>query len=844
MITDKRHNDIANHFSSLLYSNFEEYRGKGPNLYAVVLFLITLRKFNGNPISVGYSSSFLELIKNKVDNLANKQDYAIKELYEALEYYIRDMGTEKLSILIQFLEQQTNGNLDVNEKDLFDLFFEYFISTPGYPYSGFIPNELCNLINILAPSSPGTVVYQPFAGIGELNKTLPNDVYYFGQERNALMWAVGKMQAFFSRQDSVTYFDHEDSIYHWGKPKNNRFNHQEKRFDHIVSMPPFRAKIDLPVTSVYNSLPIRTIEEFVIDRGIHSLKPNGKLIVFISNAFLTSGGSERSLREYLIQHDKVETILQLPTSLLPNAGIPITMLVLSGKKERPDIVHLIDATSFFKKVSSRLNKLDLDKTLEQLSTQTETEQSRFVKTSEIARQDYSLSVNRYFVTRYFGTNLNYVLTAIPQLREGVGIHGKYARIRDLKHDFANFTLKAGEIEDGTKIPLASYKLTESALLIAGRWKELRPTFFQYEGIPIFVSNDIYAFRVDQKRCNIQYLVSELYEHHVLKQFEKLSTGSTIPRISRKDLLEIDINLPSKKEQDKFISLRLETLQQKKQKELLTELQLQGFEDALFSQNAYLRHTLAGPATNLKAMVANIVKLLNEKVFGEHPEYRTITLSDKHTKTLADYLQVIERDANAIHGEVSRQLQSTDVITSTVLHPVEIVGFLQDYVAEKREHPKDNFEIILQVDEELKPEGIQEKVYINAHPDLLRLMLDNLLENAIQHAFPGFNNNRFEIFMNINSISEAPDEITILVSNTGRSFPKDLSLDAFGRKGFSVGATAGDGMGGNIITNVIARLNGTLDIIDETGPEGFPGSDLATSFEILIPLTDNPLADEV
>ena len=79
---------------------------------------------------------------------------------------------------------------------------------------------------------------------------------------------------------------------------------------------------------------------------------------------------------------------------------------------------------------------------------------------------------------------------------------------------------------------------------------------------------------------------------------------------------------------------------------------------------------------------------------------------------------------------------------------------------------------------------------------------------------------------------------ILFSNTGDPLPIGFNYKGFISKGMKFGKTAGEGFGGWFIHEIIERMNGSLDIIDETGPEGIPDTDLATSFEINFPIIEN------
>ncbi|MBK7390179.1 MAG: hypothetical protein IPI23_14230 [Bacteroidetes bacterium] len=86
----------------------------------------------------------------------------------------------------------------------------------------------------------------------------------------------------------------------------------------------------------------------------------------------------------------------------------------------------------------------------------------------------------------------------------------------------------------------------------------------------------------------------------------------------------------------------------------------------------------------------------------------------------------------------------------------------------------------------------------------------------------------------NTDNKDQDEIQILFSNTGKTFPTDFTISDFIRKGSKFGTNSGAGYGGWYINEIIKKFNGAFDIIDETGSEGLPNTDLA-KFEINFPI---------
>ncbi|MBK7390178.1 MAG: hypothetical protein IPI23_14225 [Bacteroidetes bacterium] len=121
--------------------------------------------------------------------------------------------------------------------------------------------------------------------------------------------------------------------------------------------------------------------------------------------------------------------------------------------------------------------------------------------------------------------------------------GKFVRIRDLKENALDHLLNLDTVEE-VDIPRQAQKISESCLLLASRWKTLKPTYFIYTGTSIYVSPDTLIFKPDESKCDLVYLINELYSGYVAEQLDSYRTGSVIPMIRKEDLLSIIISLPS------------------------------------------------------------------------------------------------------------------------------------------------------------------------------------------------------------------------------------------------------------------------------------------------------------
>lgn len=755
-------------------------------------------------------------LKPHIESIAIDIDLVLMQLSEISQYNIlHDLFTIDKKVLNE------------NFSEIFDFLLYKLLLTQGrISGESILPYEISRFLSDIVDLPENSSIYNPFAGLasfGVINKK--NTQKYFGQEINSSTWSYGLLRLIAHNKVQNSEYSLGDSVASW--------NPLDESYDLVIGNPPFKLK-----NFNYNSKligKVHSLEEFIIVRGLECLTKKGKVVTLVSNSFLSSATSEYRLRKYLIENDLLDTVVSFPGGLLKNTSIPFSALVINKAKKNNGRVRFIDSTLLIDLKSKRDKKLDLNK-VSLINTELKNESIRFVNNREIIQSDFNLDYRRYFLIESEGLQLSSFAEIIKGKRIQNGSKGKFIRIRDLKNDKLDFHLNINDIEEQEVTGLA-HEISESCLLIAVRWDSLKPTYFKYEGIPIVLSSDILALKVDTGILNIDYLINELYTDSVLIQVDAFRYGTTVKTLAKNDLLNTRIVIPELNEQIAKVKGVREGIAKKKEMDLELFKRIHGLEDEIAEQNSYLRHVLAGPTSNLTSAYKNMVTILQSAIFNERPEVLQLRVSEKHPNTLGKYLDIIERDLEKIKNAVSGKLNVTTRIKNIQLKPIEITSFLEQYVNEIKENPNKNYTIKFEIDEEsfLDSSGEAEPAFILADEGLLRDLLDNTISNAVAHAFTTNGNNRIELFLIRDVDIDSENELQILISNTGNKLPSGFSFKGFVSKGTMFGDNAGEGFGGWYINEIIRKLNGYLDIIDETGPEGIPDTDLVTSFEINIPI---------
>ena len=171
------------------------------------------------------------------------------------------------------------------------------------------------------------------------------------------------------------------------------------RFDTAVCHPPMGLRY--PHEVVERDLLGRFVEKTSVGSVLqirHLLaQTRGRIVMAVANGVLFASGSERQLRERLVEEGKLEAVIALPAGLCSHTGIALSILVLNaqGGAER---VRFVNATAepFIEHVArKRIELKNIDALLTTVAGRDDTEHAVSATRQEIAANDHSLEVSRY-----------------------------------------------------------------------------------------------------------------------------------------------------------------------------------------------------------------------------------------------------------------------------------------------------------------------------------------------------------------------------------------------------------------------------------------------------------------
>jgi type I restriction enzyme M protein len=616
-----------------------------------------------------------------------------------------------------------------------------------------------------------------------------------------------------------------------------------QKFDLIVSNPPYGLRLGNQYRDIEPG--IRTPEQFLVEKGMRSLNKEGKLIALLPQGFLFRGMQGQQLRQFLVDEDILDTIISLPGGLLSNIGIPLIILIINKKKERPGKVRFIKADRFIESRSPREKFLN-DHALSGLihGSNADEDAIRIIDIAQIKVWDYNLNVPRYFQKEIALANnehlvkLKDIVEFVRGQRGDLPENGKLVRIRDLRDDKVDFHLNVSEIEDVELRRPDIHQVNETCLLLAIRWRTLKPTYFVFEGISIYRSQDILSFKVNESVADYRFLINELHADYVQEQLESYRMGSTVPFMRRDDLLEVAIKLPSLQEQKAKVqgifelSNEIRILQEKLNTSLVNE------SASLYVKESSLKHRLGTPLLNIGSSLRNFEKALSR----EFVSWEETKLNERYNITLRESFDSIYQTLKTVHQILIANENEID-FSNKRLEEIDFLAFVKGYVNRIKSAEKSNVSTKLDIHPDIKIQ-LKNKIFILANTELLEIGLNAIVENANMHAFTDDSKKyklEFRVSLYVSprieqksddTISRFDTYIKIEVANNGKPFPENYTLEKLIRKNSFAGETGNTGQGGFDLNEIIKYLNNgrtTLELVTDDFTTEF-----TSTYSFLIP----------
>ena len=344
-----------------------------------------------------------------------------KGLFDDIDVNSNKLGStvaqrnEKLVKLLNAVADLKLGDYKDHSIDAFGDAYEYLMGMyasnagkSGGEY--YTPQEVSELLTRLTLVGKREVnkVYDPACGSGSLllkfARILGKENVrrgFFGQEINITTYNLCRINMFLHDIDydkfNIALGDTLTDPQHW----------DDEPFEAIVSNPPYSIRwkgdsspvlINDPRFAPAGVLAPKSKADLAfILHSLAWLAVNGTAAIVCFPGVMYRGGAEQKIRQYLIDNNYVDCVIQLPDNLFFGTSIATCILVL--KKSKPENSTLfIDASKECVKVTNN-NKLTAEHIAHILEAfvqrQNRAHVCRLVPNREVAAQNYNLSVSTY-----------------------------------------------------------------------------------------------------------------------------------------------------------------------------------------------------------------------------------------------------------------------------------------------------------------------------------------------------------------------------------------------------------------------------------------------------------------
>lgn len=274
----------------------------------------------------------------------------------------------------------------------------------------FTPADVSVLLTRLGTVGKTTInkVYDPACGSGSLllkaEKLLGKEAVmngFFGQEINITTYNLCRINMFLHDIDFDKFdIECEDTLtnpQHW----------DDEPFELIVSNPPYSIKwsgddnpllINDPRFAPAGVLAPKSKADLAfIMHSLSWLAPNGTAAIVCFPGIMYRGGAEKKIRQYLVDNNYIDCIIQLPSNLFFGTSISTCIMVLK-KGKVDDKILFIDASKEFVKVTNnnRLTQENIQHIMDTYVQRTEIVHYAHVAShKEVVNNNYNLAVSTY-----------------------------------------------------------------------------------------------------------------------------------------------------------------------------------------------------------------------------------------------------------------------------------------------------------------------------------------------------------------------------------------------------------------------------------------------------------------
>lgn len=612
-------------------------------------------------------------------------------------------------------------------------------------------------------------LYDHFAGI---TSVLPTCTYYHGIDDDDVSIALSLLRSLACDRQERTIIS----------PSLNVLQEQVKYDVVFATFPLEMREGDLPWFD-YDK------HRELLKQGLESLEDDGRLVMLVPQMMIFDHYKRTGINELLLKGGFLEKLIKLPVEILGG------LVLLFFTNRRVDELQLINGLGFFSQEQGR-GKVLSDIALHRFIEKNDKGVLLRVDKRILVENEYMLDPEYYF----------------QQHRNGTPI-GKHIQLVDFEDSNSHLTqsemirfvtdshIKELGVLKATKVKKSSgafllglVKVDKSCLLVSLSNDMPEARYFEYEGVPIYISvaqpYPIYTFVVDNN-IEVENFIDVLYSG-IFREDSKVHFRNESGGLNLNDFLSLrmDINSLGKQSENVktgYLKNKKSVVSERRKQELLEK-----DESEWFNEIASLKHAMGRPKQNILDWSDNMIDF-----FDENKE-KLAMLDEEFVNfygiNIIGALKEVKTDINEIsdlmeNGESGLRLSS---------YPLTKISFFQikDWIESVSDNHS-NFDIRrINV-----PDLVDVNLAINTNISLLSILLNNILTNAEKHAFESFSQGNC---VNI-EWGQSQEFFILRVANNGKPFPNNFDKRKFVVKFATTNDFSGSGLGGYDINRIAKHL---------------------------------------
>lgn len=756
------------------------------------------------------SKKKMELMSSLYAMMDDAKPEVIDILHESVKDLSISLSNEDIKILIS--EYPAVMHYCFERKDSYNKAV-YHVDENGYT-NKILPKSLLELCLKIASPEKGDNVFLPYTNFGQLALLIP-EANYYGFEQNANRWALSQMMF---HATGIT-----PSIMHTADMHNAM--PEGKLFDYIFSMPPFLTGKES-----------RGIVDNIYELATKHLAEKGVLCCILPEVFCYASSGWFDVRKILWDYHNqysaiVITLPQMP-NMFSSSRLCIFFLIKDGEGDitlmdasRNDAFMVVHDPDFYE--DWYINTDSIFATLNHGS-------SDFVKVGKVGMLNNSvdLTPSHYLVKNILpepDTNKGEIRYRIGDLIDIVSTEHVSAinamspllGMKELSSNYLNCDVLYNDVPQ--KKAHTNYALKQNCFLIGyyggsfrvGKTVDLSPeryVLLRPEIIPFTLKGNDIVSEEFLLRCF-------MFNGNVKEQARMLAKGAAISRLTKQDLLDIEILVPTREIQDRLAKA------DSKSNISESEQKLKRAHEEYVKMLRQRKHRIQQVMNEF----APAFSLLN-KCRKNHGGvlHDTDVVASRTGETVENYFDKLDLVLTKVENLITRLVDKEIWGNAKV---IDIDKLIDDIPSQ---HLSDRFDIMVyhnrdfEIYEEGEEADLNDARCIQISEDDLGILFDNIIANALKWGFTEESRKDYRIRIEASdSAVEGQRTVRIAVSNNGVPIHPSVDRSRF----FEWGYGTGTGIGTSELKDIVEHYGGTISLREyPNDQEGF-----CTSYVIELPI---------